>query len=95
MTEPGGRLQPAQLFYDSTDQRLVVLVNGKEVPVLEPVLPGLEAVPDVRHVRWSDPVTPWAQAHLASCPECQEVFHGNKFVGRPQAGQLPRANKNP
>jgi len=42
--EPGGRYVPAQLWYDSTDQHLVVMVNGKPVPVTEPVLPGLEVV---------------------------------------------------
>lgn len=100
---PSGRYQPAQLWYDSTDQRLVVLVNGKEVPVTEPVLPGLEVVPPAQvHVGWNDPVTPANQAHVASCPICLARFQGfevdgkpGRFVGKSQAGPPPGQAKNP
>lgn len=84
-TAAAGRYEPAQLWYDSTDKRLVVLVNGKEVPVAEPVLPGLEVVPDVRHVGWNDPVNAANQAHVAACAECTEKF-GGRIVGTRQPG---------
>lgn len=93
-----GRYQPAQLWYDSTDQRLVVLVDGKEVPVVEPVLPGLEVVPDVQadwHVEWNAPVTARNYAHIEGCAECQERFKGNKFVGISQAGRAAWSTKKP
>lgn len=105
-TAEAGRYQPAQLWYDSTDQRLVVLVDGKEVPVVEPVLPGLEVVPPVvRHVGWLDPVTAANRAHIASCAQCQETFGGTILGGKPggltktvgtlQAGIEPRETKKP
>lgn len=37
-----GRYKPAALWYDTTDERLVIFVKGQPVPVTEPVLPGLE-----------------------------------------------------
>lgn len=78
------RYHAATLWYDSTDQRLVVLVKGQRVPVVEPVLPGLEVVPDVvRHVAWLDPVTPANQAHVASCASCTAQFGGTILGGAP------------
>lgn len=91
-----GRYEPATLWYDSTDQRLVVLVNGKEVPVVEPVLPGLEVVPPPpRHIQWNDPVDAWALAHLAGCAACQGKFRANPFVGIRQAGGAAWSTKKP
>ena len=97
-TTPGraGRLVPAQLWYDSTDRRLVVLVDGKEVPIVEPVLPGLEVVPPVvRHIEWNGPVDAWALAHIRQCRACQEQFQVNPFVGIPQAGRAAWSTKKP
>jgi hypothetical protein len=94
-TAPLGRYEPAQLWYDTTDKRLVVLVAGKEVPVVEPVLPGLEVVPDVRHIQWNSPVDAWAELHIRDCRECQERFLGNPFVGISQAGRAAWSTKKP
>jgi hypothetical protein len=105
-TAEPNRYQPAQLWYDSTDARLVVLVNGKAVPVSEPVLPGLEVVPPVsQHVGWGDAPNAANQAHVASCAECQAKFGGLELggkpgrgapvVGIPQAGRSAWANKKP
>lgn len=100
------RYHAATLWYDSTDRRLVVLVKGQRVPVVEPVLPGLEVVPDVvRHVAWLDPVTPANQAHVASCASCTAQFGGTilggapgkleKIVGKGQPGLAGKSPKVP
>lgn len=83
-TAETGRYKPAQLWYDSTDARLVVLVDGKEVAVTEPVLPGLEVVPPATvHVGWLDAPNQANRAHVASCAECQAKFGGTMLGGKP------------
>lgn len=86
-TAAPNRYKPAQLWYDTTDQRLVVLVDGKEVPVVEPVLPGLEVVPEA-----APKPQPFYQGKPgAAAPPSWKP----RFVDNLQAGSSPGQTKIP